>query len=348
MTTEQVDGRAKKRGKGTRRRAKLADVAALAGVSIKTVSRAVNNDPRVAPDTEQRVRAAIKELGYQPNLAARSLRSGADDTIGLIVDSVADPFFASIVGAVENELDRHGYAVLAASSRKVAEREQALITRLVQRTVSGCILVPTHTTQIPDVLHGVPLVLLDRLPDAMDVDAVLVEDRAASRNAVQHLLAHGHRRIAFVGDFPNLQTTSERLEGYREALVEAGLPVDETLVKAVVSSSVDAFEVTRDLLARQDAPTAIFAAGTRQASGVVSAMTDEQRRRVALISFGDFPLADALEPGLTVISHDPQQLARQAVDLLLRRISDPGAPSVVIRMPLELVQRGSGEVQPNA
>lgn len=326
-------------------RVTLRDVASDVGLSIKTVSRVVNGDPNVAPETDAQVRAAIARLGYQPNLAARSLRSGADMTVGVVVDSVADPFFSAIVGAVEDALIDRGYAALTASTKRDLERERRVLDWLVQRNVSACIVVPCSVEHAGTAPRGIPTVYLDRTPAARDIDSVVVEDFAASVKAIEHLTGRGHERIAFVGNYPDVQTTSERLRGYRAALAQQGIAIDERVVHACCPSPAEAYRHTRELLDAR-AATAIFAAGSQQASGVVSAMNDWQRQHIAVVSFGDLAIADALRPALTVLDHDPVALAHDAVDLLVRRMENREAPPRQVVRELRLIERGSGELPP--
>ncbi len=343
--TPQTDGTSRRSARHARR-VKLADVAAAADVSIKTVSRVVHNDPRIAPDTRGRVQAIIDELGYRPNLAARSLRSGADSVIGVIVDSVADPFFAAILGAIEDEMEEHGYAVLAASSKRHASRESTVLTRLAQRAVAGVIVVPTHLDRVPPEFDGTPFVFIDRLPAGVDADAVIVEDFEASYRAVNHLIEYGHRRIAFVGDYPEIETTKERLRGFSQALADAGIQEDENLVRADLPSMADAFVAVRHLMGLDEPPTAIFTAGSRHAQGMLTGMTEAERATTAVISFGDFAMAESMTPAMSAIQHDPERLAHEAVKLMLRRLKKPDAPTKVVKLELSMIERGSGELRP--
>lgn len=327
--------------------ATLKDVAHAAGVSIKTVSRVVNDDPAVAADTKERIQKVIQELGYRPNLAARQLRAGSGTTVGVLVDAIDDPFFSALIGAVEDELEGHGLRMLAASTKRSTVREEALLDYFLQHAVTGCLLVPASTERPHADLSGVPVVYVDRVPADAEADAVVVEDFEASRDAVAHLLRHGHRRVAYLGDHASIPTCADRLRGFRSALHDAGIPVHEEWVFTTCHTIDDSAGVVRDLLGRQDAPTAIFASGTLQAAAVATALTDEQRRRVAVVGFGDFTHATALRPAITVVRHDPATLAREAVALLMRRLANPDAAPRVVRLPLTLEARGSGELRPD-
>jgi LacI family transcriptional regulator len=311
------------------------DVARVAGVSIKTVSRVVNQSPGVSAKTRRLVLDAVQELGYVVNAAARSLVTGSSTTIGVIVDSIADPFFASLVSVVEVDALAAGFSTQVASTWRDPFREREQVLRMTRENVRGLLLAPTvgdHDYFKP-ALGDIPAVLIDRGWDGSGLDTVGVDDRADSRAAVEHLLAYGHRRIAFLGDYSALPTTLNRHEGYVDAMKNAGAP-------ELVRPSVD------ELLALPDAPTAIFSSNARASVGAVRALHRAGRTDVALISFGDFELSDTLRPAVTVVDHDPGRIAAAAVDRLLLRIrGDPEEKMADILLPTELVQRGSGELQ---
>ena len=213
-----------------RRPARLLDVANAAGVSLRTASRVLNDDPRVAPVTRQRVREAMLDLRFQPDAMARSLRAGTDTAIGFVVESISDPFFAEVIDAVELEMSRHGRSVLVASTRRDAGRERDVIGRMVQRRVAGLLLSPTGDDHSWLGTRDVPIVLVDRPAPGLPADLVEIDDHRAAFDAVAHLIAHGHRRIAYVGDTPAIPTSAARLRGYRDALAHHQVEADEDLV----------------------------------------------------------------------------------------------------------------------
>jgi LacI family transcriptional regulator len=348
------------------------DVARVAGVSIKTVSRVVNHSPGVSATTRLLVLAAIEDLGYVVNAAARSLVTGSSTTIGVIVDSIADPFFASLVSVVEVDAMAAGFSTQVASTWRDPLREREQVLRMTRENVRGLLLAPTTGDHdyFPAALGDIPAVLVDRGWPSSGLDTVGVDDRADTRSAIERLLARGHRRIAFLGDCADgdradgdradgdraesdraesdradgdraeLPTISNRREGYRDAMRAAGQP-------ELVRSSVRASEAAvAELLALPDPPTAIFSSNARTSLGVVRALHRAGRSGdVALISFGDFELSDTLRPGVTVVDHDPARIAAAAVGRLLTRIrGTPQAPADIL-LPTELVQRGSGELR---
>jgi LacI family transcriptional regulator len=330
---------------------RLLDVANAAGVSLRTASRVLNDDPRVAPDTRQRVRAAISDLSFQPDAMARSLRAGTDTAIGFVVESIADPFFAAVIDAVEQEMSRHGRSVLVASTRRDPDWERDVVERMLRRRVAGLLLTPASGSHAwlkpskPGAPH-VPVVLVDREARDLSADLVEIDDHRAAYDAVTHLLAHGHQRIAYVGDTPAIATSAARLRGYRDALREHGVAADERLVRDDCPASTDAARATSALVSDPNPPTAILSATIRASLGVVPALHAAGRTDVALVAFGDFPMAGTLRPAVTVVDHPGRAVGAAAAARLLARLADPGLPPERIRVPARIIPRGSGEQCP--
>ena len=330
-------------------RATIYDVAARAGVSIKTVSRVVTGLGSVAPETRARVLEAVAQLSYLPNAAARSLKAGFGDAIGVIVDSIADPFFAALTAAIEDHALAQGLSVVVGSTGRDPDRVRGQVERLAQQRVRGIILAPIggESGYLASVVRDHPVVCVDRKSDADGLDTVRVADRAAARRGVEHLIAHGHRRIAFLGDTAEVSTIALRRRGYREALRAAGLDIDPMLTLTGCGETDTAAAATESLLARpRGGATAIFASNPRAAVGVVGALHSRRRTDIALVSFGDFPLAAAVFPSVTVIDQDPFHVGRAAADQLLSRLSGDAGPVVDLKLPTPLIPRGSGELRP--
>jgi LacI family transcriptional regulator len=325
---------------------RLLDVAQAAGVSLRTASRVLNDDPRVAPVTRQRVREAMAELRFEPDAMARSLRAGTDTAVGFVVESIADPFFAEVIDAVEEEMSRHGRSVLVTSTRRDPQWERDVIGRMLQRRVAGLLLVPTgedHSWLDP---RRVPVVLIDRPAPGLTADLVEIDDHRAAFDAVAHLIAHGHRRIAYVGDTPAIPTSAARLRGYRDALAQHGIDADEELVHCECATSQAAARAVSALIGGARPPAAILSATTRASLGVVPALHAGGRTDIALVSFGDFPMADALRPAVTVVDHPGREVGRAGAARLLARLGQPGLPAERIQVPAGIIERGSGELRP--
>jgi LacI family transcriptional regulator len=341
-----IDGRRRAGDLVSSDRSILRDVATTAGVSLRTASRVLNDDPRVAATTRERVQRVMRDLRYTPDLMARSLRGGTDATIGLVVESIADPFFAGLVEAVEDAGSEQGRSVLVASTHGDQDREFRVLQELLRRRVSGLLVVPTAGDHSWLVGESPPLVLVDRPATGLDVDVVRIDDQRAAYEAVSHLIAHEHRSIAYVGDYPDVVTSAARLAGYRQALMDHGLAVPNRLVHADCPTASAAAEVMSRLLADPEQPTAVFSASTRCSLGVVPTMHREGRTDIALVGFGDFAMADALDPAVTVVDHSAAAVGREAAARLLRRIGDRELAPATVHVPVALLERGSGELTP--
>jgi LacI family transcriptional regulator len=339
-------------GSAGRRPPTMRDVAALAGVSFKTVSRVVNGEPGVSPELAGRVRDAVAMLGYRHDLAARSLRRADRRTaaIGLLLEDVANPFSSMLHRAIEDVARERGLMVFAGSSDEDPEREGHLLDALVSRRVDGLIAVPVGDGSGLRAAQrtGKPVVFVDR-PGPPGCDRVLTDNEAATGRAVAHLLAHGHRRVAFLGDLPTIYTAAARHAGYLAALGAAGLPADPDLVRQGVRGIGEAEAATVALLSGPLPPTALF---TGQNLITLGAIRGLQRlgaqHRVALVGFDDIDLADLLDPGVSVVAQDPATMGRLAATALLERLDGHAAGPRALVVPARLLTRGSGEIAPGA
>ena len=254
----------------------MADVAQRAGVSLKTVSRVINAEAGVTPATAARVTEAIAQLGFERNDLARSLRQGGvSATLGLIIEDVANPFYSAVAQAVEAAARDRGFLLITASAREDAERERELVGALLRRRVDALLVVPAG----PDhryISTATHTVFLDRPARGIEADTVLLDNRGGARRAVEHLIAHGHTRIACVADAAELYTASERLAGYVEALSAAGLEEDASLVVSGNHDAGAAQAAVEHLLGLPDKrrPTAIFAANNRNTVGALHALAE--------------------------------------------------------------------------
>ncbi len=334
------------------RRPTLRDVAARAGVSFKTVSRVVNEEPGVSSALAGRVREAIDELGFRPNVGARVLRlaDARTSSIGLLLDDVANPFAASIQRAVEDVALPRGVVVFSASIDEDPERERRIAATFTARRADGLILVPTGDDQSyldAELRAGTAVVCIDREARNLPVDSVVATHVAGATEGVRHLAAAGHTRIAYLGDRATISTAQDRLAGYRAALGEAGLAHDPSLVAQDLSNAALAEEAARRLLGRDDPPTALFTAQNLVTIGAVRALHRlGLQQRVAVVGFDDFVTADLLSPGITVVAQDPAEIGRRAAGLLFARMAGEGGPPATHPVPTVLIPRGSGELPP--
>jgi LacI family transcriptional regulator len=334
-----------------RRRPTMRDVAQLADVSLKTVSRVVNDEPGVSTALAVRVQRAIDELGFRPHPGARLLRTdGRTSAIALLLEDVANPFSAAVQRAVENEARERGVVVFSASIDEDPARERALAREFGARRADGLLLAPAGDDQsyLADELpSGTPVVCVDREARNLAVDSVITTNALGAAEGVRHLAAAGHRRIAFLGDRRSIQTAEQRYAGYRDALASLGLPLDPALVVHDLRESADADGAVTALLARSDPPTALFTAQNLITIGAVRALRRLGAEwSVGLVGFDDVLLADLLSPGITVVAQDPAAIGRTAATLLFARIAGDPSPPGVRLVPTTLIRRGSGELPP--
>lgn len=326
--------------------ATMRDVAHHAGVSAKTVSRVFNEDPHVAEETRLRVRQAMHELDYVPNMLAKTFRAGRDDVVGIAVPDIAHPFFAELIAAAVRVADTRNLAVMATGHGDDPERERHHLEALLRRQLLGLIAVPASSDHayLRTWQKRTPMVFVDRVPNNINADSLVEDDHGGAYTATSHLIAHGHRRVAFLGDNLDLPTTRHRLDGYQQALADGGIEAEPGLVRLGAVASEDAARILTELMSGSRPPTALLSTNPRCSAGVVPTLQRMRRTDVALVGVGDFPMADALQPAVTVIDQDPGRLGRMAVERLLERHEDPKRRVRKTVLPLKLIVRGSGEL----
>jgi LacI family transcriptional regulator len=331
---------------GDIRRPTMADVARIAGVSLKTVSRVVNNVPSVDPQLADKVNEAVAELGFRRNDMARNLRAGSSSaTVGLLIEDLANPFYAGIAAAAaQYALDRDTL-LITASSEEDADRERKLLLELCERRVDGLLVVPAadadHVYLRPEIERGTPIVFLDRPPRNLRADSVLIDNAAGARMAVEHLTAAGHTRIGVVSDWLSISTMAERLSAAERALEHAGLPYRPDLIKYGVHTVRDATAAVNAMLDGPEPPTAVFGLNNRLVLGALGALSGRSAQ-VELIGFDDFEAAPFVPWPLTVVSYDVREIGRIGAELLFNRIAgDRSRPKTVV-VPTELVVRSAG------
>jgi LacI family transcriptional regulator len=336
-----------------RARATIRDVAALAGVGIKTVSRVINNEANVSPQTRDRVERAITALNFKPHQGAGALRRGDRKTLtlGLLLDAVDNPFSASINRAVESVASNRHTAVFAASFDDDPDRERELVDAFTRRRVDGLILTTITTDHgylQSEREQGMPIVFVDRPPVGLAVDAVLANNYDAAQEATRHLLASGHRDIAHLGDELAISTARERRRGFTDAVVDAGLSEPRWgWHRDDLRSAEQAYATVQELLGQASPPTALFTSQNVITIGAIRALHHLGRQHeVALIGFDDLILADALDPGVTVMAQDPNRMGTLAAERLFARLDGDRSPAETYVVPGRLVVRGSGEIPP--
>jgi LacI family transcriptional regulator len=334
------------------RRPTMVDVAALAGVALKTVSRVVNSEPGVSPELEARVRRAIEQLNYRRDANAATLRrlGRKTQTIGLVLEDVSNPFSSALHRAVEDAARKRGVLVFAGSCDEDPDRERELIGSFRERRVDGIIVVPAshdHTYLHDERRTGTALVFVDRPAAHLDADSVVSDNVGGARQAVQHLLDRGHRRIGFLGDLLSISTARERLRGYTQALEAAGVAVDDQVIRTELRDPDAAAAAIDAMLALREPPSGFFTGQNLLTIGGVRALRRAGlERQLALIGFDDVSLADVVDPAISVVAQDPQAIGQTAADQLFRRLDGDTAPPVHQTIPVTLIARGSGEILP--
>jgi LacI family transcriptional regulator len=332
----------------------MREVALLAGVAPKTVSRVVNGVSTVDPAMAARVRAAAEKLGYRPNLTASSLRRGDGRTasIGMLVEDAANPYSAALIRTVENIARERGVLVLIGSLDEDPSRERELAQALIDRRVDGLVIVPSGRDQsylISEQRAGTALVFVDREPKLLDADSVVSDNRASAVTAVRHLMEAGHRRIAYLGDLVSIATASERFEGYQHALELAGIATDDAIVRHGLTTEQAAIDATREMLALHEPPTALFTSQNLVTIGCSRALRGlDLQEQVAMVGFDDFPLADMLRPGISVMAQDIEAIGTLAAQTLFRKLDGDQSPPTTTIVPTRLIARGSGEIPAGA
>lgn len=320
----------------------LIDVARRAGVGAATVSRVINGGQNVSKKTLAAVQAAIQELGYHPSQAARSLKGARTRTIGLIVPSVADPFFSTAAAAIQDVARTHDTLVLLASSDNQSKREHELVTSFIQRRVDGLILAPSDHADTNLLKHaGFPVVCFDRPLPGHAAGTVLSDNAAGARLATSHLVRLGYKRILCMGGDPRLFTSRRRVQGFKTVIGRSGLPFLAELNVQDYATAQAALEPYLRGRNRIDAIFSIKNAVTVHAYQILRRAALDIPKDVALIGYDDFLLADVLEPPISVVRQPVEQIAMRAAENLFAALESGETSTAEIVLPVELVTRSS-------
>lgn len=328
--------------------ATLVDVAAAAGVSLATASRAINAHPNVSAQTRARVLAAAERLRFQPSHAARTLRTRRASVIGLIVPDISSVFYATALRAAEHTLRRQGYTLFITDTEEEEQLEAEAVEALLTHRVAGLILAPTGTaTPLRRALarHPVPVVTIDNRVEGLEADLVLLDNIAGTRMLTKHLIDHGHRRIGHVGGLSKETSGAERLAGYRVALSEADLPFDAALALEGDWTQEAGLRQMAELLALPRPPTAVVVASHSMVVGAMLALRAAGQRvpeDMAVVSFDDTPAGPVMDPPLTALESQDYDVGRLAAEMLLARLRSPDSPAgYEVRLPVRLIVRRS-------
>ena len=332
------------------RRARLKDVAAAAGTSVATASRVLSGTGFVTEETRAGILGAAKQLNYHPNLHARSLRKDSVHSIGLLVPNLMDAYYAALADAIDQSLADRKYRLLIACTRDDPASERDLLYEMSGQAVDGLIWVPAAPSPaLMDTLHGqhTCIVSIIRRVPGDGVDTVVFQDQADSQAATRHLVNLGHRRIGYIGGEIRYGSHHDRWQGYLTAMEQAGLAVDEQLVKLGADRSTWGFVATDDLLRLPVPPSAIFVASNAIMPGVIRTLRlrgVQVPENLSLICFDDIEWFSLAVPPITAVSVSHARLAATALELLFVRMENPGAADrqpALIRIGCDLVLRGS-------
>ncbi len=317
----------------------MQDIAAEAGVSVSTVSHVLNKTRRVDPKTAAAVEAAIQRTAYTPNSVARALVRASTRLVGVAISAISNHYFAEVAAGIEQMCAENGRTMLLADTHDIPEDELRVVRTLHERRPDGVILAPAAGAEQGVLAYlrrqEIPTVLIDRCTDAA-FDQVAVENENAVAGLVAHLASHSHRRIGFVCGQPGLATTDERLAGYHRGLTEAGLRDDPALVVCGNSQIAGAREAADRLLDLPEPPTALIAANNLMTIGTLRAVRNRGLTipaDVAFAGFDDFDWSEIVIPRLTVLAQPCEQIGRQAMMLLLRRLEDRSIAPCTLRLP---------------
>lgn len=302
-------------------------VAESAGVSVATVSALINGTATVSPELSRRIEQAIRDTGYKRNAIARSLKLGTTRTIGLTVPHITNPFFTDVVSVIQQAFDRAGYGVMLCCTDEDLSNQDEQIRLLLDRMVDGLIVARVGDSAILREIVAdakVPMVMLDRVFEDVESDAVVLDNQQAVFDAVTYLTTLGHRRIGYISGSFDISPIHDRLMGYRQALAAAGLPVEDELIRFANFHEADGYNATMQLLSLHDRPTAVFSANNPMVIGTMKAIRDTGLscpEDISVACFDDFPWSDVFRPQLTTVAQPVQAIGEQAAHLLLDRLS---------------------------
>ena len=327
----------------------IIDVARLAGVSTTTVSHFINGTRYVSDDLRARVEKAIAELGYRPNSLARGLRKGESKTIGLIVPDNSNPFFAEILRSIENIGYFNGYSVILCNSDGDIEKEIAYTELLFAKQVDGIIFITTnnsceHLQQLTD--NGIPIIVIDRDIPLKGTDVLLVDNFQGGYEATRYLIGLGHRRIACITGPSLLTPSAERVNGYKQALAQAGIAENPDWIVAGDFQFQGGESGIEKLMQLENQPTAVFACNDLMALGVLRGLRKTRLTipaDLSLVGFDDIPLASVVSPALTTIAQPILKISELAIELLIDRIQNKSSEfeEKHIVLPTQIVIRES-------
>jgi LacI family transcriptional regulator len=326
----------------------IKDVAKKAGVSPATVSRVVGDYGYVSDKTRRKVLVVVQELNYRPDTIARSLVTKSTRTIGLVMTDITNPFFAQLARGVEAVTWKNGYALILANTDEDVDRERTIINTLIEKRVDAFIIVPAFSKQAPHleelVQHGIPVVLLDRSVKNLVADAVMVDNEDGAYQAVSHLIRLGHSRIAIVLDNNEITTNIERLSGYKKALQEYQLLIEDKWIKSCLYTRQSAYEIVSEMLKDSERPTSLFTTNNFMTIGAIKAINEAHLdipRDIAIVGFDDLDWNQLNYPQITVVAQPVTEMGNIAGQRIIAKLKGEQNPPMEIRLKTSFIIRES-------
>jgi len=323
----------------------IRNVAQKAHVSTATVSRVLNNDPRVRDETKNAVLEAMESLGYKINFVARSLKTSRTHTIGVVAPDLAGDFFMFIAESMNRELTLHGYSIVVSTSRDSEEEEAKRLRHLAERLVDGIVLIPigSSSTYLPQISAlGIPIVLVDRGLKGCEADQVLADNETGAYEAVRALIREGHRRIGFLGGKPEVTTAGERFAGYRRAMEEAGLEIEQRYVRFGHPTLPFGYRTMEDIVKDPDSPDTWFIVNLFAHLGATNYLISEggeRARRITFAAFDEMPYSPLLRYCRYAVQQPIAEMGKAAANLIIDRIEGKGPPGPqILRFKTRLIQ----------
>jgi LacI family transcriptional regulator len=328
----------------------IKDIALKCGLSVSTVSRALNNHPYINDDTKKMVKELAESLGYSPNIVARSLKSQRSNQIGVIVPEIRHDFFSNAISGIEEVAYQKGYTVIISQSNEDIKREKTNLNSMYLNRVAGIIVSISQSTDTSQhfrnlLKNGFKMVFFDRIPEDLDVYKVEIDDFQTAYDAVKYLIDKGHKKICHLGGPQNLAICSKREMGYKKAMSEHRLQNEINVIEGGMHES-DGYQSMDELIATENIPDAVFAVNDPVAIGAFKRLKEAKiliPEQVAVIGFSNNPIAEMIDPPLTTIEQHSMEMGKQAAKLLIDMIE--GNPikleSKTLKIKADLIIRGS-------
>lgn len=329
--------------------ASLTSVAKMAGVSIATVSRVINNISNVNPETRVKVEKAIKTLNYRPNRVAKRLRNknASSNLLGVLIPDIQNPFYVDVLRGIEDVASANNYAIIMCNFSQDEKKEAMYLEILQSESVDGLIAAPAHEHD-PNVIRvvksGLPMVCVDRGLVGVDVDLVGAENRNGAYEAVDHLIKKGYERIAYISGMKQIPSSQQREKGFVSALKDNGLKVDRNLIKYSDSRHDSSMRLCGELLDMKNPPDAIFTGNNLITLGALETIHKRGLNipeEVAIVGFDDMYWSISLNPPLTAVRQPAYEIGKRSAELLIQRITDPSRSTVNMILKTELMVRSS-------